>query len=78
MSSVYLLVPLSIVLLGVSVWAFFWAVNHGQFEDLEAGERAALDDDAAPVASLAPSPGPAPDASGGADAPRSAPPLREP
>jgi cbb3-type cytochrome oxidase maturation protein len=43
-SSVYLLVPLSIVLLGFSIWGFFWAVNHGQFEDLEAGERAALDD----------------------------------
>jgi cbb3-type cytochrome oxidase maturation protein len=45
MSSVYLLVPLSIVLLGFAVWAFFWAVNHGQFEDLERGEHQALDDD---------------------------------
>ena len=45
MASVYLLVPLSIVLLGGAVWAFFWAVNEGQFEDLEAPSRIALEED---------------------------------
>jgi cbb3-type cytochrome oxidase maturation protein len=47
MESVYLLIPLSIVLIGVGVWAFFWAVDHGQFEDLAQGERLALEEDAA-------------------------------
>lgn len=46
MESVYLLVPLSIMLLGAAVWAFFWAVNRGQFEDLDAPSRIALEDDA--------------------------------
>ena len=45
MSSVYLLVPLSLVLLGGAIWAFFWAVNRGQFEDLDEPARAVLEDD---------------------------------
>lgn len=45
MESVYLLIPLSIVLLGVAVWAFFWAVNEGQFEDLDEPSRIVLEDD---------------------------------
>ncbi|MDT8894949.1 cbb3-type cytochrome oxidase assembly protein CcoS [Halomonas sp. I1] len=35
MSVLYLLIPLSLVLLGLAVWAFFWAVNNDQFDDLE-------------------------------------------
>lgn len=45
MNSIYLLVPLSLTLVGVAVWAFFWAVDRGQFEDLEDGSRAALEED---------------------------------
>lgn len=30
-----LLVPISLVLLGVAVWAFVWAVRRGQFDDLD-------------------------------------------
>lgn len=53
MASVYLLIPLSIVLIGVGVWAFFWAVDRGQFEDLGAAERLALEEDAANAAASA-------------------------
>ncbi len=53
MASVYLLIPLSIVLIGVGVWAFFWAVDRGQFEDLAAAERLALEEDAANAAASA-------------------------
>ncbi|HSP58676.1 MAG TPA: cbb3-type cytochrome oxidase assembly protein CcoS [Halomonas sp.] len=35
MSILYLLIPLSLTLLGLAVWAFFWAVKHDQFDDLE-------------------------------------------
>ena len=45
MSSIYLLIPLSIILVGVAVWAFFWAVDDGQFEDLEAQGRSILEDE---------------------------------
>ncbi|MBN1379911.1 MAG: cbb3-type cytochrome oxidase assembly protein CcoS [Gammaproteobacteria bacterium] len=43
---VYLLIPLSIILLGLAVWAFFWAVNNGQFDDLDTpAERILHEDD---------------------------------
>lgn len=61
MESVYLLVPLSIILLAGAVWAFFWAVNKGQFEDLDEPSRIALEDDP-PPADLAPPVEPAPPA----------------
>jgi cbb3-type cytochrome oxidase maturation protein len=48
MNSIYLLIPLSLVLVGAAVWAFFWAVNSGQFEDLDEPGRSVLDDDAPP------------------------------
>lgn len=47
MSIAYLLVLLGIGILGVSVWALFWAVDDGQFENLESQGRIVLDDDPA-------------------------------
>ena len=35
MSILYVLIPLALLLLGVAVWAFFWAVGNGQFDDLD-------------------------------------------
>ena len=41
-----MLIPLGLVLLGVAVWAFMWAVRSGQFEDLEGpAHRILMDDD---------------------------------
>lgn len=45
MESIYLLIPLSIGLVALAVWAFFWAVNKGQFEDLDGPSRLALEED---------------------------------
>ncbi|QTF93564.1 cbb3-type cytochrome oxidase assembly protein CcoS [Halomonas sp. BM-2019] len=46
MSILYLLIPLSLTLLGLAVWAFFWAVKHDQFEDLEGpAHRILFDED---------------------------------
>jgi cbb3-type cytochrome oxidase maturation protein len=45
LNSIYLLIPLSLVLVGAAVWAFFWAVNSGQFEDLDEPGRSVLDDE---------------------------------
>jgi len=30
-----LMIPISLVLLGIAIWAFVWAVRRGQFDDLE-------------------------------------------
>ena len=46
MEIIYLLIPLSLVLVGGIVWAFFWAVRSGQFDDLEGpAHRILMDDD---------------------------------
>lgn len=45
MTILYLLIPLSLILLGLAVWAFFWAVKHDQFDDLEGPAHRILFDD---------------------------------
>jgi cbb3-type cytochrome oxidase maturation protein len=35
MNILFVLIPLSLVLMGVAAWAFVWAVDAGQFEDLD-------------------------------------------
>ena len=40
-----LLVPLSLMLLAVAVWAFSWAVRDGQFDDLQTPAIDILADD---------------------------------
>lgn len=46
MTILYLLIPLGLLLLGVAVWAFMWAVRSGQFEDMEGpAYRVLMDDD---------------------------------
>lgn len=35
MAILLVLVPISLVLLGVAVYAFVWAVRRGQFDDLD-------------------------------------------
>ena len=51
MSILYVLIPLALLLLGVAVWAFFWAVGSGQFDDLDTpAVRILMDDDKKPKA----------------------------
>ena len=46
MNILFALIPLAIVLLVFAVWAFFWAVRSGQFDDLDTPAiRILLDDD---------------------------------
>ncbi len=51
MSVLYVLIPLGLMLLGLAVWAFFWAVGSGQFDDMDTPAwRVVMDDDRAPPA----------------------------
>ncbi len=45
MNILLLLIPLSLVLIGVAVWIFLWAVRRGQFEDLDTPALDILRDD---------------------------------
>lgn len=51
MSSLYILIPISLVLLAVAIAGFLWAVERRQFEDLDSPAwRVLLDDDSKPPA----------------------------
>jgi cbb3-type cytochrome oxidase maturation protein len=46
MESLYLLIPMSLVVIAVIVLILYWAVKSGQFEDLEGpGHSILMDDD---------------------------------
>ena len=46
MEIIYLLIPISLVLLGLIVWIFLWAVRDGQYDDLEGpAYRILMDED---------------------------------
>ncbi|MCP4492940.1 MAG: cbb3-type cytochrome oxidase assembly protein CcoS [Gammaproteobacteria bacterium] len=49
MEIIYLLIPLSIVLLGLIVWVFMWAIGSGQFDDLEGPAHRILMDEEIPL-----------------------------
>jgi cbb3-type cytochrome oxidase maturation protein len=49
MNILYVLIPLALLLLCGAVWAFFWAVGNGQFDDLDTpAVRIIMDDDDRP------------------------------
>lgn len=46
MSILYLIIPVSILLVIAIVWFFLWAVRSGQFDDMEGpAHRILMDDD---------------------------------
>lgn len=45
MSIVFVLVPLSLALLGIAVWALFWAIDSGQFENLDEAAHSIQDEE---------------------------------
>jgi cbb3-type cytochrome oxidase maturation protein len=48
MEALYLLIPLSVIVVFVALWVFFRAMDGGQFDDLEGpGMRILQDDDSA-------------------------------
>jgi len=49
MTILFLLIPLGLVLVGGALWAFFWAVGDGQFDDLETPGWAILGEEPAPA-----------------------------
>jgi len=45
MDSLFLLIPVSLILLAIAIWGFFWAVNHDQFDDMDSPATRILFDD---------------------------------
>ena len=48
MSALYILIPVAIGLVGFAIWLFFWAVDSGQYDDLDSPAHSILFDDEDP------------------------------
>ena len=48
MSALYILIPVAIALVGFAIWLFFWAVDNGQYDDLDSPAHSILFDDEDP------------------------------
>ena len=55
MTVLYILIPVAMLLVGIAILVFNWAVNSGQYDDLDKEAWKILADDEPP----APTPGPA-------------------
>ena len=50
MNVLYLLIPIALVILVIAIKLLFWAINNGQYDDLDMeGHRILFDDDDAPL-----------------------------
>lgn len=46
MNILFLLIPVSLIIMGIAVWIFLWAIRSGQYDDLEGpAHRILMDDD---------------------------------
>ena len=46
MTALYILIPVALLLVAFAVWLFFWAVDSGQYDDLDSpAHRILFDDD---------------------------------
>ena len=46
MNVLILLIPLGLIVVGIAIWGFVWAVRSGQFDDLEGpAHRILMDED---------------------------------
>ncbi|MFK8011540.1 MAG: cbb3-type cytochrome oxidase assembly protein CcoS [Marinicellaceae bacterium] len=43
MSIIFILVIMSLILVGFAIWAFFWAIKNNQFDDLDTPAYSILD-----------------------------------
>lgn len=49
MTILLILVPISLALLGLAIWAFLWAVKSGQYDDLDSPSIDMLRDESKPI-----------------------------
>lgn len=48
MAALYILIPVAIGLVAAAIWIFFWAVNSGQYDDLDGPAHSILFDEEDP------------------------------
>ena len=45
MAALYILIPVAVVLVALAIWVFFWAVDSGQYDDLDGPAHSILFDE---------------------------------
>ncbi|SDX01525.1 cytochrome oxidase maturation protein, cbb3-type [Pseudomonas syringae] len=45
MPALYIMIPAALLLVGVAIYVFFWAVDSGQYDDMEGPAHSVLFDD---------------------------------
>ncbi|WP_120995381.1 cbb3-type cytochrome oxidase assembly protein CcoS [Stutzerimonas urumqiensis] len=48
MAALYVMIPVAVILVAFAIWLFFWAVDSGQYEDLDSPAHSILFDDEDP------------------------------
>ena len=48
MAALYILIPVAIVIVAIAIYVFFWAVDSGQYDDLDGPAHSILFDDDEP------------------------------
>lgn len=48
MAALYILIPVAIVIVAIAIYVFFWAVDSGQYDDLDGPAHSILFDDEDP------------------------------
>ncbi|WP_010490136.1 cbb3-type cytochrome oxidase assembly protein CcoS [Pseudomonas sp. S9] len=49
MPALYILIPIALILVAIAIWVFFWAVDSGQYGDLDGPAHSILFDDEDPM-----------------------------
>ncbi|SFT85961.1 cbb3-type cytochrome oxidase assembly protein CcoS [Pseudomonas marincola] len=49
MPALYILIPVALALVALAIWVFFWAVDSGQYDDLDGPAHSILFDDEDPM-----------------------------
>ena len=45
MPALYVLIPIALIIVSIALWVFFWAVDSGQYDDLDSPPHSILFDD---------------------------------
>ena len=45
MAALYFMIPAAVIIVGLAIWLFFWAVDSGQYDDLDSPAHSILFDD---------------------------------
>lgn len=49
MPALYVMIPIAVIIVALAIWLFFWAVDSGQYDDLDSPAHSILFDDEDPA-----------------------------